>query len=189
MPSYEPTAPPTGVQEKTEALMERVAPGQPGVLATNVVTRTATVEAVDPAKRVVTLKLDDGVNVDRAVAPDVDLKRVKSGDRVSVKEIASVAVFVSPRALAKPPAERSVVVETAEPGQKPARLTVDTEEISAIVESIDHATRTLGLRNPDDGSTSKVQVDSRAKIDTIEVGDQLTLRLTKAVVLGVETPR
>lgn len=187
MPSYQPNDQPKGVQEKTDALMERVAPGQPGVLATKVTTTSATVESIDRAKRVVTLRLDDGVTVDRAVAPDVNLSQVKNGDRVSVKQISSVAVSVSPRALAKPPAERSVVVETAEPGQKPARLTVETEEVAATVVSIDRRTRTLTLRNPD-GSTRAVQADSRMKLETVDVGDQVTLRLTKAVVVGVETP-
>ena len=128
------------------------------------------------------------MKVNRTVAPDVDLKRVKPGDRVTVKQISSVSLFVSKRTAPTQPKGRTVVVDKAEPGQKPGRLTVDTEEISATVAAIEPTTRTVTLRNPD-GSTRAVQVESRAKLDKIDIGDQVTLRLTKAVVLGVESSK
>jgi hypothetical protein len=112
---------------------------------------------------------------------------VKIGDRVSVKEIASVAVMVSSRVGATPPAGRTVEVETAEPGEKPARITVETEEIAATVAAIEVATQRVVLRNPD-GSMRVVQVDPRVDLEEINVGDQVTLRVTKALALSVETP-
>jgi hypothetical protein len=189
LPTFEAQQPAPGdVRHKTDELLNSVAPGQPGVLATKVATTSATVEAVDQAKRSVTLRGDDGIRMEKVVAPDVDLKQVKIGDRVSVKEIASVAVFIAPRVHATPPAERTVVVETAEPGEKPARVTVETEEIVATVAAIEHSTRTATLRNPD-GSMRTIQVDPRVDLDLVDVGDQVTLRLTKALALSVETPQ
>ena len=190
LPTFGPpaeSAPPQDVREKTDALMKSVSPNQPGVLTTKVHTTLVTVEAIDPATRVVTLRGEDGVVSQANVAPDVDLSQVKVGDHVSIKEIASVAVFISRRVLAKPPAAPSVVVETSAPGEKPARVRVETEEIAATVAAIDHSTHTATLRNPD-GSLRTIQVDPRVDLEEIDVGDQVTLRLTKALALSVERP-
>jgi hypothetical protein len=149
---------------------------------------TVTVTAVDLATRVVTVRGEDGVTMQRTAAPDVDLTRLDVGDRITVKQIASVAVAITPRVRATPPAERTVVVETAAPGEKPARVTVETEEIDATVASIDHATHTATLRNPD-GTTRTVEVDPRVDLEEVDVGDQVKLRLTKALVLSVDTPQ
>jgi hypothetical protein len=185
LPTFEAPPAPEGVHEKTDALMKSVGGDQPGVLATTVTTRRATIQSVDPATRMVTLVDDNGIRSEKKAAPDLDLTQVKSGDRVTVKEIASVAVFIQPRATASPPAERNVVVEHAEPGETPARLTVETEEIAATVESIEFATRWVVLRNPD-GTSRTIQADPRVDLEKIHIGDQVTLRLTKAVALQLE---
>src|SRR5262249_51797265 len=108
------------------------------------------------------------------------------GDRVSVQEVASVAVEVERGALAAPPKGKTVDVETAKAGEKPARLRVETEQIVATVAALDYSTHTATLRNPD-GSTRTILVNPRVDFDDYHVGDQVTLTLTKAVALQVDT--
>jgi len=188
LPTFEAPAQPTDVREKTDALLDKVSPDQRGVLATQVVTRGATIQSIDPASRLVGLVDDHGVTLQKIAPSDIDLTEVKVGDRVTLKEIQSVAVSVTLGAIAEPPADqRTVEIEHAEPGQKPARLQVETDHIVATIAAIDQAVHTATLRNPD-GSTRTILVDPRVDLDRFNVGDQVTLTLTKAVALSIDTP-
>jgi hypothetical protein len=190
LPTFEapPAEPPKDVRGKTDALMDKLDLEKRGVLTTQVVTRQATIQSIDPASRLVGLVDEHGVTLQKIAPPDVDLTQVKVGDQVTVKEIASVAVSVTPGAIAQPPGTpQTVEIEHAAPGEKPARLKVETDYLVATVAAIDMAVHTATLRNPD-GSTRTILVDPQVDLDRFNVGDQVTLTLTKAVALSIDTP-
>jgi hypothetical protein len=69
--------------------------GKPGIAAVDTMTISATVEAIDHASRVVTLKGPEGNSVTFKVddrAPNID--KVKVGDKVVVRHTVAVAVSV-----------------------------------------------------------------------------------------------
>ena len=99
------------------------APEARGVAAAEVVRVVSTVESIDQATRVVTLKGQDGRMVTFVVGPDVkNLAQVRKGDVVTMEYLEAVAV-----ALRKTDSKVRERIETdfktgAAPGQKPSGL-------------------------------------------------------------------
>ena len=160
--------------------------GKPGVVVTEVVVITATVEAIDYAKRTVTLKGPQGntmtFKVDK-IAKNFD--QIKQGDRVVFEVSDSVALFV--RKSGEPPMAAEVTaVEVAPRGKKPAGVVVNTTEITASVEAIDYKARTITLKGPE-GNVRTIKVDPSMKnFDKVQKGDQIVLRTTEAVAISVQ---
>jgi hypothetical protein len=160
-------------------------PGKPGVVMADVSVITATVEAVDVAKRTVTLKGPAGDPVTVKVDPSVrNLDQVKPGDQVAVEHYESVALFVRKGGEA-PSATEAAAVELAPRGEKPAGFVVDTTEITATVEAIDYQARTVTLKGPR-GNMRTIKVDPSVKrFDQVKKGDEVVLRITDALAISV----
>jgi len=134
-------------------------PDRPGVVYADRTRTTATVEAVDKDKRTVTLK-------------------------VAAEYIDAVAIFVR-KSDAPPAAGQTMKVTVAPKGEKPAGMVVDTIEVTARVEAIDPATRTVTLRGPD-GGTKTSKVDERVqRLDEVKPGDEVVVRHTEALAIAV----
>jgi hypothetical protein len=168
---------------------QNVAEVETGPLRAEIVTLSGTVEDIDHQARRVTLKGSDGSILVLTVAPAVtNLMNVNKGDRVTVKHIAPVAVSAMPSGKASasaPPSVASVVMDPGGSGEKSAHVNVETEETLATVESVDLASRTVVLRGSD-GRRRTIKVDPSVRLDEVAVGDQATLRITKAFAIAVE---
>jgi len=161
---------------------------KPTVYKEQVVTRTATVEAVDLEKRVVTLKRTDGTVFDLAVGPEVrNLPQVKVGDEVVVKYYESLLVQVK-----KPgAAEGTQVKETmarAKPGEKPAGVVAKQVTVTATVEKIDKKKMIATLKGPE-GKVVDVKVRNPKNLENVNVGDQVDITYTEAMAVSVEKPK
>jgi hypothetical protein len=161
---------------------------KPSVYKAQVVTGTATVEAVDVEKRMVTLKRADGSVFDLEVGPEVrNLPQVKVGDEVVVKYIQAIAIQVT-----KPgPAEGSAVKETvarAKPGEKPAGMVAKQVTVTATVEKIDKKKMMATLKGPE-GKVVDVKVRNPKNLENVNVGDQVIITYTEAVAVSVEKPK
>ena len=64
----------------------------------------------------------------------------------------------------------------------------ESETVTAVVESIDHATRTLTLKAPDGTYETIVAPASVERFDAIKVGDTLTATYYDNIVLRVKKP-
>ena len=162
--------------------------GEPGVVVVDLVEFTATVDAVDYDNRLVTLTGPQGNTVTVRVGPQVrNIDQVKAGDQLFVQHYESVALFV--RKSDEPPAETEVTtVAVAPTGEEPGGIAVDTVEITAKVEAIDYAKRTVTLEGPE-GKTKTIKVDPRVKrFQEIKTGDELVVRHTEALAISVRTP-
>jgi hypothetical protein len=63
-------------------------------------------------------------------------------------------------------------------------MVVDTVEVTAKVEAIDPATRTVTLRGPD-GGTRTLKVDERVRrLDEVKAGDEVVVRHTEALAIA-----
>lgn len=161
---------------------------KPSVYKEKVVTGTATVEAVDLEKRIVTLRRADGSVFDLDVGEEVkNLPQVKVGDEVVVKYYQSIAIQVT-----KPgAAEGSTVKETvatAKPGQKPAGMTAKQVTVTATIEKIDKKKMMATLRGPE-GKVVDVKVRDPKNLENVKVGDQVVITYTEAVAVSVEKPK
>ncbi|MBE2215342.1 MAG: hypothetical protein IAE82_15825 [Opitutaceae bacterium] len=69
---------------------------KPGGVIANTVEIRATIIAIDVAKRTVTLRGEDGMEKASPVRSDVDLAKVKVGDKVLVRKTEAVALRITP---------------------------------------------------------------------------------------------
>jgi Cu/Ag efflux protein CusF len=157
-----------------------------GTIAEQAVSMTATVEKIDLAKRLVTLRGPDGKVATITVSDSVkNLPQVKVGDQVNVAYYESLAYEVH-----KPgEAETGVnVLETAvaaKPGERPAAMGGQAVTITSTIEAIDQDTPSVTLKGPE-GNLVTVKVRDRAKLARVKVGDLVDITYTRAIAVSVE---
>ncbi|OPY64647.1 MAG: hypothetical protein A4E57_03473 [Syntrophorhabdaceae bacterium PtaU1.Bin034] len=158
---------------------------KPGIVEEQLVTTTATVQAIDKANRVVTLKSPDGKVFDVKVGEEVrNLPQVKVGDRVEAKYYQSVAVQV------QKPGQAGGVTSTetmtrARPGERPAGAAAREITVTATVQAIAPDKKSVTLKGPE-GKTVDVAVRDPGNLENVSVGDQVVIRYTEAVAVSVE---
>jgi len=157
--------------------------------AAELVTVTATVQAVDQAKRIVTLKGPEGEVFDLKVGSEVrNLPQVKAGDLVVVKYFEAVAIEVRKGGLGIRSAESQTAVSRAEPGQRPAGAVATTTTIVANVIKVDNAKKIVTVEGPNRKNV-KVKVKDPAVLQQIKAGEQVEMTITEALAIAVEAPK
>lgn len=154
------------------------------------VTKTATVEAVDPAKRMMTLKGPEGKTVEVKVGPEVkNFSQIKAGDRVTARYYESVAVDVrKPGEAPEPGVSERRAMGSARPGQKPAGFVADQITITATVESIAPNKSSVTLKGPE-GKSKEVKVRDPKDLQNVKAGDQVKVTYTEAMAVSVDKTR
>ena len=157
---------------------------KPKTVKERVVTKTATVEAIDLKTRIVTLKDKDGNVADLKVSERAkNLPQVKVGDQVTTKYYESIAFE-----LADPGTPMQVGTSEsstkAKPGERPAG--VEAKMVSAVVniEAIDTKTNVATLKGPE-GRTVNVQIQDPKKWEKAKVGDKVRITYTEALAIEV----
>jgi Cu/Ag efflux protein CusF len=169
---------------------EKTAPSQtkPSLDESNLVTVNATVEKIDLAQRLVTLKGPEGneftVKVDPAVK---NLPQVKVGDELTVKYYQSLLVRVEDPGKAQKGIKQYQTLATAQPGQKPAGMAVNSVTVNTTIDAIDKAAETVTLKGPK-GNTQVVKVRDPANLEKVAVGDHVIITYTEALAVDVAKP-
>ncbi|MBL8660482.1 MAG: hypothetical protein JNM75_12090 [Rhodospirillales bacterium] len=166
----------------------RATEAPPTVVENNLVRMTATVDAIDPAKRVVTLRGPQGRTVPVEVGPDIDLSKLKKGDLVDIAYYESVAVNVVAPGEAVPGVTSASDVARSQPGQTPGRAAMDQVTVTARVTAIDQAAHTVTFQGPQ-GARRTVQVKNpelQQKMKGLKVGDLVQLTYTEAVAAQLQ---
>lgn len=154
-----------------------------------VVTVTATVQAVDQAKRIVTLKGPEGNVFDLKVGDEVrNLPQVKAGDIVVAKYFEAVAIEVKKGGLGIRSAESQTAVSRARPGERPAGAVATTTTIVANVLKVDNGKQIVTVEGPN-GKSVNVKVKDAGVLQQIKAGEQVEMTITEAVAIAVEAPR
>ena len=161
-------------------------PDRPGVVYAERTRVTATVKAIDKSQRTVTLERPDGRTVTLRVPPAArNFDQVKVGDTVRAEYLDAVALFVR-KSGGPPQVGEKTAVAVAPEGEKPAGMMVETVELTARVEAIDLAARTVTLRGPE-GNVRVVTVDeSVERLDAVKPGDEVVVRHTQALALTLD---
>lgn len=149
---------------------------------------TAKVEAIDLAKREMTLKGPAGnvvtFTVDKRVAR---LNEVKVGDEVTADYYVAYAAEV------RPPTDQEkanpiVVLEEpakAPAGTEPAAGVLRRMKVVVTVEGLDRPTRSLTVAGPA-GNLLTVQVEDVANLPKLRIGDTLVVTYTEALAVSLQ---
>jgi len=146
---------------------------------------TASVEAVDAAKRSVTLKGPGGDIVTLPVGPEVqNFDQIQVGDLVVVRYLEALALELKKRGTAKRERTDRDVTARALPGERPAAIDAHEVHVVADVIAIVPQTQTVRLRGPTRVVDLRIHDPEQFKL--VAVGDQVEATYTEAVAISVE---
>jgi hypothetical protein len=166
-------------KEESTSAKKHVLPKEP------LLTVQATVEAIDSANRIVTLKDRRGRVVDLKAGEEVNkLPQVKVGDEVVAKYYEPSAIEIR---LPGEPQGMMVTkaVAAAKPEGKPAAVVRNQITVTGAVEAIDHAGTHVTIKGPD-SRFLKIYVASPRCLRNVRVGDQLIVTYIEALAISVE---
>jgi hypothetical protein len=149
---------------------------------------TGVIEKVDPDKRVMTLKLDDGkkktLKVDKSVK---DLDKFRVGDRVQMSYTEEIIMMAQPSDEDTAQMAKYGAVDVQSEGDNPVLVKVDTSVIKGKIISIDAKKRSLTFEGPD-GRKKTVKLSRRVKnLDKFKPGDAINMAITDEMVVAVVT--
>jgi Cu/Ag efflux protein CusF len=171
------------VAQTGSAAVVKTEPGK--VTVAEAVQITASVEALDKAKRLVTLKGPEGNTFVVQAGPEVkNFDQIKVGDLVVARYIEALTLELKPGGgQIRERVERENAV-AAKPGQAPGAAAGRQVTVIADVMAVDTANQKVRLRGPQRTIDLKVRDPNQLKL--IKVGDQVEATFTEAVALAVE---
>ena len=159
--------------------------GVPGGTLLETLTTTATVTALDPAKRTYTLKRKDGKESTFAAPPEmVNYPQLRVGDKVTTTRSEQLAISLRPPGAPTTPTE-SKVVSLAPQGAKPGMFAVQTSEFTATVWTVNTAKHEVKLRLGD-GTVKTFKVRQGVNLNKVVPGDVVVATMTESVTVKVE---
>ncbi|MDZ7589347.1 MAG: hypothetical protein U5L05_01370 [Rubrivivax sp.] len=165
-------------------VIKESSPGK--VVLGDAVRLVATVQAVDKASRLVTLKGPEGeVMVVQAGAEVKNFDQIKVGDEVVARYMQALSLELKKGGAGgiREKVEDDGVV-AAKPGEKPGVAAGRTIQATADVIAVDAKTQTIRLRGPE--RTVDLKVKDPAQFKLVKVGDQIEVKFVEAVALSVE---
>jgi Cu/Ag efflux protein CusF len=159
---------------------------EPGkVTLADAVKATATVEAIDAAKRLVTLKGADGNSLVVQAGPEVkNFSQIKVGDLVVVTYLEALTLELKKGGGAMREKTEKETMAAAKPGERPGAAGARQVTVIADVIALDAAKQTVRLRGPT--RTVDLKVRDPAQFKLISVGDQVEATFTEAAAISVE---
>ena len=166
------------------------APGLSPVVA-DISVITATVDAIDPATRMVTLKDATGNTAVLTVPKSVtSFDTIKKGDTFVVEyaEATAVGLALDPKGSSPGTSVMRKVTVSANGVQRPFAEEVDTSFTSAKITYINAAAR-LAVLQPANGKAIRVKVDKQILgLEKFKVGDEVIVELVTDMVIGFAPP-
>jgi hypothetical protein len=159
---------------------------EPGkVTIADAVRVTASVEAIDKDKRLVTLKGPDGNNFVVHAGPEVrNFDQIKVSDLVVVRYIEALTLELKKGGGEMRQRSERETAAVAKPGERPGVAGGRQVTVIADVIALDAKKQTVRLRGPQRMVDLKVKDPNQFKL--IKVGDQVEATFTEAVALSVE---
>jgi Cu/Ag efflux protein CusF len=151
---------------------------------------TATVEAVDQAKRTVTLKAANGLSQTVDIGPDVrNFSQIKAGDKVVVQYYEGLAAQLKKKGEGTPvgQVDQTTLGARAPAGAKPGAAVGNVINTTVVIQSVDKATHKVTFDTPDGQRTVAVKKPEAQKfIAGLKKGDEVDITYTEALAISVE---
>jgi len=150
------------------------------------VTEKATIIAIDSTNRMVSLKGEDGTVETVYAGPEVKrFAELKVGDKITFKYYESV-VYSIQKPGEKPPADvpPSLVRNL---GARPGGTLSHQMTAVVTIEAIDLNVPSVTIKT-DKGETMHFQVEDKANLKGVKVGDKVQVTYTEALAISVEPP-
>jgi hypothetical protein len=154
------------------------------VKKSNSVSATATIQAIDKANRLVTIRDESGAEDTVYVGPDVKrFDEVKVGDKIKLTYYESLVMQVRKPGDPAPTSgdKTSMARSTGAPGATLSRQQTTSVEVL----NIDQKLPSITVKTAD-GRTVTRKVEDRKNLDGVKVGDKIDITYTQAVVLALE---
>ena len=181
----EPQGDYSALRPKSEMEAAPAALGQGVLLKT-----TGTIEDVDMASRLVTIKGPEGGMVTVQAGPEVkNLGEVKKGDQVAVSYYQSMAVDVIPPGSA-PTSGTETAKVSAEPGTKPGGAVARQERTTVKIASVDPIKKAISFYGRD-GRWREVSMDRpnlEHYLTELKDGDTVEVVYTEALAVSISAP-
>jgi hypothetical protein len=162
--------------------------GVPGGMTMDTHQITATVAAVDHARRQYTLVTPDGRKTQYTAGPEViNFDQVREGDKVKATVTEQLLVSVREKGQPRTENQTTTQIAVAPKGAKPAVVMADTVEVTARVKSVDLKHHKATLQFPD-GRTRTVSVRPDVPLSDTDVGREVVFQATEAIAVKVEKP-
>ena len=146
---------------------------------------TATITAIDPASREVTLKGPQGKEVTVVAGPDVkNFAQLKVGDEVMMEYVEALTLELKKGSDAPVSRSDKAGAAGAKPGDSPAGVGARQVTVTAEVMDLDPKTQTVTLRGPQ--RTVELKVADPEQFKLIAKGDRVEATYTQALAVAVE---
>lgn len=146
----------------------------------------AAVLAVDPAQRLITVKVEGSDPIELEASEAVkNLDQVKPGDEVALTYTEALAWQVRPAGTGGPGVSAGEEVTTAPPGAKPKVSARQTFKLTASITNIDLAKGAVTLTGPQ-GNSRTFKVRDPANLKKVKVGDLVDLEYSQALAIAVQ---
>ena len=164
-----------------DAMMDK-----PSFAASQTMTISAVVEAIDHETRVVTVRKPDGEALTFTASEEArNLDQVKVGDVLTAEYTESVSIEVMANdGMEADMAEASAMARTKK-GEMPGFAAMDATVITATVEEINLEMNTFKLKGPD-GSVNEYVARNPDNLKRAAVGDLVVITVTESVAITVE---
>jgi len=150
---------------------------------TNVQTITATITAIDSAKRLITLKGPKGKSETFVASEDVKrFNELKVGDEVTIKFTESIVAR-----LAKPGEMSSAGITGGRREGRPGGTVSSETTVVVTLMKIDMETPSVTFKT-EDGDVVSRQVKDKKNLEGFKVGDKVALTYTESLAIDVTTP-
>lgn len=143
-----------------------------------------TVEAIDFAKRVLTIKDSKGKFVTVDVPEGAKrFPQMKVGDAISIRYYDNVIIRLKPAG--EPAVDTSNAAVTPVAGEKPAGTVAKQRTITATIQEIDPSVPSITFAGPNGWKYSRRVTDKKA-LEKVKVGDRVDITWTEAVLVDVQ---
>ena len=138
---------------------------------------TREISVIDATGRRFTVVADDAVT---------NIDQIQPRDRIVTEYMESVAIFVTPQGAPELPNAAMGAINPE--GTEPGAAGLESNMLKASVKTIDRDSRRVTLED-ENGYTSSFRVAPETRLDLVDVGDEVRVRLTRAVAVTVEAPK
>lgn len=152
----------------------------------NVIEAEATIEAIDPATRLLSLRGPAGPATIIAGPEVKNFAQIEVGDKVLITYIQALAAQIT-KSKATPTATLDTAVKAAPAGAKPSGAVGQQLSTTVRIDSVDRTMDTVSFTRPD-GSPRTIAVESqegRLFIRTLKKGDLVDVVYTEALAMSV----